>query len=138
MNEFITAFTQFAVLLQKPVHGTGGAQILAFIQQRGVNGGGSAILEALFMQDREQAVALFVGERAWRRGARRCRHRGRGGLGRWPEHRALTVEGGARHAESGAGGLDSHIGREREDRVHQSFSWGFSGRGGSISMPTFF
>src|SRR5258708_10243709 len=69
MNELIAAFPGFTELMEKAVDGARGAQILALIQQRGVNGGGSAILKTLLMQDREHAVALLLGECARRRGA---------------------------------------------------------------------
>ena len=47
MGELIAALARGAVLFQDAIHGARGAEILAFIEQGGLNGGRRAILEAL-------------------------------------------------------------------------------------------
>jgi hypothetical protein len=51
MNEWIATFAGFSLLLQNAVHGSGGAKVLSFVQQGGLDGGGRAVLEAFPMQD---------------------------------------------------------------------------------------
>src|SRR5258708_37842709 len=102
MNELIAAFPGFTELMEKAVDGARGAQILALIQQRGVNGGGSAILKTLLLQDREHAGALLLGECARRRGAGGGRRGDLRALRRRPQRGALGVECGARAAQGGA------------------------------------
>jgi hypothetical protein len=59
MHELPAAFVQFPLLLENPVHGAGRTKILAFVQQSGLDGGRSSILEAFCMQDTEDAGALI-------------------------------------------------------------------------------
>jgi hypothetical protein len=49
MNELIAALPGLSLLLEDAVHGAGRAEVLAFVQQGGLNGGGGAVLESLFM-----------------------------------------------------------------------------------------
>ena len=65
MNELIAAVPCRAVRFEDPVHGPNGAQIAAFIQQSGMNRGGSAILEAFVIQDVEQPFPFAGTQRAW-------------------------------------------------------------------------
>jgi hypothetical protein len=46
MNELIATVAGGAILFEDPVHRPNRAQVLAVIQQSGMNGGGCAILEA--------------------------------------------------------------------------------------------
>ena len=66
MSELITAFARGAVLSQNPIHGSRGAQILAFIEQSGLNGGGRAILKAHGVEQGAHRFALFGTQRPGR------------------------------------------------------------------------
>jgi hypothetical protein len=46
MSELVAAFAGFALLFEHPIHGADRAEILPFIEQRRINSGGRAILEA--------------------------------------------------------------------------------------------
>jgi len=133
MSELITALARGAVLSQNPIHGSRGAQILAFIEQSGLNGGGRAILKAHRVEQGAHRFALFGTQRPGRSRASDHGHR---------QRRAeckLAIKGSARHAESIAGGLDADRGSQLLDGIHQGFP---SGSGVWIghpnSAPTFF
>ncbi len=79
MGELIPAFARGAVLFQDPIHGPRRAKILAFIEQRGVDRGRRAILEALGIQDGANGLDLHgaqcpgaVGDLLRGRGIKRC------------------------------------------------------------------
>src|ERR1019366_9448788 len=107
------------------------AQILAFIEQSGLNGGRRAILEAHRVEYFANGFAFFRAQGASGSGARRrgpCR----------TEHR-LAIEGSAGHAERLTGGLDADRGREPMNGVHHSLSISSSvGSGQPNSVPSFF
>ena len=126
MNELIAAFARGAVLIQDPIHGSRRAQILAFIQQSGLNGGGRAILEALGVEQGAHRFALFGTQRPGR--SRASDH----GHGQRRTECRLAIEGSARHAESIAGGLDADRGSQLLDGIHQGFP---SGSGVSDRPP---
>ena len=63
MNELIAAFARLALLFEDAVHGADRAEILAFIEQGGLDGGGRAILESLFMQT-ASTVARSAGRKS--------------------------------------------------------------------------
>src|ERR1035437_163779 len=93
MSELIAALARGAVLSQDPIHGSCRAQILAFIEQGGLNGGRRRILKARGMEQLANGVAFLRAQGAggrWLR-ARRRSHRG----GRRPEQRPPSIEGGA-------------------------------------------
>ena len=130
MSELIAALARGAVLSQDPIHGSCRAQILAFIEQGGLNGGRRRILKARGMEQLANGVAFLRAQGAggrWLR-ARRRSHRG----GRRPEQRPPSIEGRACDAEGIAGGLDAHGGTELDNGVHQGFR---SGSGVAIGQP---
>src|SRR5947199_7840954 len=77
MSELIPAFARGAVLSQNPTHGSRGAQILAFIEQSGLNGGGRAILKAHGVEQGAHRFALFGTQRPGRSRASDHGHRQR-------------------------------------------------------------
>src|ERR1017187_1534688 len=129
MGELIAALASFTLLRQQPVHGADGAVIAAFVQQRGIDGGGRAILESFFMQAAQNGFPLRLAERAGRYG-----RRGGANEGSLP-----PVERRPGDAEDGAGGLDTHHGSEFGDGGHQGFSSRSGARvGRPSSAATFF
>ena len=67
MSELIAAFAGCAaVLSQNAVHGADRAEILAFVEQGGLNGGGGAILEALRVEQGAHRFAFAGTQRAGR------------------------------------------------------------------------
>src|ERR1035441_10296667 len=129
MGELIAALTSFTLLRQQPVHGADGVVVVALVQQRGIDGGGRAILESFFMQAAQHGFPLRRTERAGRYG-----RRGGANEGSLP-----PVERRPGDAKDGAGGMDSHRSRERRDGGHQSFSSRTGARiGRPSSIATFF
>src|SRR5438067_11082499 len=112
MNELIAAFAALSLLLQNAIHGSGGAEILSFVQQGGLDGGGGAVLEALMMEDVQHMGAFISTESTgrdrplpWRIGRGHwCRKRTQPG--------SLPVEGSTGNAEDQTGGNDSNQGGE--------------------------
>ena len=49
MNELVAALAGFSLVFEDAVHGAGRAEVLAFVQQGGLDGCGGAVLESLFM-----------------------------------------------------------------------------------------
>src|ERR1019366_5471448 len=129
MGELIAALASFTLLRQEPVHGADGAVIATLVQQRGIDGGGRAILESFFMQAAQHGFPLRRTERAGRYG-----RRGGANEGAMP-----PVERRPGDAEDGAGGLDTHHRSEFNDGGHQSFSSRSGARiGRPSSIATFF
>src|ERR1019366_3388079 len=106
-------------------------QILAFIEQSGLNGGGRAILETRGVEHFANGFAFFRVQGASGSGSRRrgpCR----------AEHR-LAIEGSASHAERLTSRRDADGGRELIDGIHKSLSISSSvGSGHPNSVPSFF
>ena len=66
MGELIAALARFAFLFEQAIHGANRAEILSFIEQRRINSGGRAILEAFSVQMRQDRFAF-----RWSKSARR-------------------------------------------------------------------
>ena len=49
MDELIATFAGLSLLLEDAVHGADRTEVLAFVEQGGLHGGGGAVLEALLM-----------------------------------------------------------------------------------------
>jgi hypothetical protein len=49
MNELVAALARLALVFQNAVHGAGRAEVLAFVQQGGLNGCGRTVLKPLFV-----------------------------------------------------------------------------------------
>src|ERR1019366_709042 len=129
MGELIAALASFTLLHQQTVHGADGAVIPALVQQRGIDGGGRAILESFFMQAAQHGFPLRPTERAG----------GYGSRGGAQDGALLPVERRPGEAEDGAGGLDAHHGSEFGDGGHQGFSSRSGARiGRPSSIATFF
>src|SRR5205085_360813 len=139
MHELIAALTRFALLLQDAIHGARRAEVLAFVKQGGLHGGRGAVLEALFMEDLQNRLALGLAEGAsgscllpWQRRLGRRRYR-------WTQDRPLPIERSTGHSQEIAGGHDANGGGQMGDGVHQGFSSGSTfGRGHPNRSPTFF
>src|ERR1019366_7524508 len=58
MSELVAAFARFASLFEQAIHGADRAVILSFIEQRRINSGWRAILEALSMEMRQDRCAF--------------------------------------------------------------------------------
>src|SRR2546422_6932356 len=76
MRQLIAALAHLAVLFKQAIHGANRAVILAFIEQRHINSGWRAILEAFFVQTRQDRVSFRWAECAC---GRRPRERYGGG-----------------------------------------------------------
>lgn len=74
MDELIATLARWVVLFQYPVHRPNSTEILAVIQQRGVDGGRCAILKTFGIQYSKYAFAFD--------GAQRTRRYGPGGRNR--------------------------------------------------------
>src|SRR5260370_24924531 len=66
MSELIAAFAGFATPFEQAIHGADRAEILSFIEQRRINSGGRAILEAFSMQMCQDRFAFRWSKSAWR------------------------------------------------------------------------
>src|SRR5713101_1822355 len=123
MDQLIAALARFAALLEQAMHGANRAVILAFIEQCRINSGWRAILEAFFVQTRQDNLSF-------RRAQCACRRR---------SLTAIPVVRSARHIQSLASSAGAHVVREFADRGHQDFSSGStSGSGFPNSAATFF
>src|SRR6202171_5949628 len=98
MGELIAAFAGFTLLFEQAVHGADRAMILPFVEQRGINSGGRAILEAFSMEMSQHRFALCRTKGACRQGPR-LRRRSRGGSGAY-----FPVVGSARQLQRVASG----------------------------------
>jgi hypothetical protein len=49
MNELVAALARLSLVFENAVHGAGRAEVLAFVQQGGLNGGGRTVLKSLFV-----------------------------------------------------------------------------------------
>src|ERR1035437_8993649 len=58
MNKLVAALARFALVFEDAVHGAGRAEVLAFVQQGGLDGGGGAVLKSLFVQDGQHTGAF--------------------------------------------------------------------------------
>src|SRR5674476_1681425 len=58
MNELVAAVARLSLVFEDAIHGAGRAEVLAFVQQGGLNGGGRTVLKSLFVQDRQHAGAF--------------------------------------------------------------------------------
>jgi hypothetical protein len=58
MNELIAALAGLALVFEDAVHGAGRAEVLAFVQQGGLNGCGRTVLKSLFVQDGQHIGAF--------------------------------------------------------------------------------
>jgi len=133
MSELIAALARGAVLLQEPIHGSGGAKILAFIEQSGLNGSRGAILKACGVEHGAYYFTLFHIQRTSRRRAKNHRR------GQRRAEDGLAIKRSSRHPESLAGGLDADRGNQLMHGVHQGLSSGsVVGIGHPNSAPTFF
>src|SRR5207302_7603271 len=113
------------------MHGANRAVILAFIEQRRINSGWRAILEAFFVQTRQYRLAFRRAQCACRRRPRRS-HRRR-------SLTAIPVVRSARHPQSLTSRASAHVDRQFADRGHQDLSSGStSGIGFPNSAATFF
>src|SRR5450756_2179758 len=99
MRELIASLAGGTVLFEESIHGPCRTQILACIEQSGLNRGGRAILKARGIQHGAHGFAFFLAQGASRRGARSYGQRR-------TEYR-LAIERSASHAENLAGGLDA-------------------------------
>src|SRR5260370_24984590 len=66
MSELIEAFAGCATPFEQAIHGADRAEILSFIEQRRINSGGRAILEAFSMQMCQDRFAFRWSKSAWR------------------------------------------------------------------------
>src|SRR5206468_10588229 len=104
----------FIVLVEDAVHGAGGAEEDAVVEERGIDFGGRFIDEALGMKGAENLGTL----RGWKSSRRRYRRRGGWGLTGPPP----AVERGPREAQGTTCDGSSYRGRELLGSHHQSFS----------------
>src|SRR5438876_2162692 len=122
MDELIAALASCAIFFQHTIHGPSRAKILAFIEQRGVDRGGGAILEAFTIQHGANGFPFVETQGArWNRPSGRCRKRNAQG---WPEQRALPIKGSPSDAEHGTGRLDADRRRKLQNSVHYPFPSG--------------
>ena len=78
MDELIAALASCAILFQDAIHGPSRAKILAFIEQRGLDRGGRAILEAFGIEHGANRLAFVETQRArWSRPSDRHQKRNR-------------------------------------------------------------
>ncbi len=113
MDQLIAALAGGAVLFQDAIHGPSRAKILAFIEQRGVDRGRRAILEALGIQHGANRLAFLRTQSASGTPGGRS-----SGTDRAGPSTALPIEGSAGHAERVAGRLDADGGGELQDGIH--------------------
>lgn len=66
MPQLVTTFADFLALNQDAVHGPDRAVVNAFVEQAGVDLGGSLIGKAWGAQQIQHVLALDGGQRAWR------------------------------------------------------------------------
>src|ERR1700694_265096 len=93
MRQLIATFAGLPAPLKETIHAADGAEIFPFIEQRRINSGWRAILEAFFVQMSQDRFAFCRTERARRR-------RPRGGALRESSLTAIPVVRSARHTQS--------------------------------------
>src|SRR6266436_1426676 len=104
MRQLIAALAHLAVLFKQAIHGANRAVILAFIEQRRINSGWRAILEAFFVQTRQDRLPFRWAECT-------CRRRPRRGHRRKKDLTAIPVVRSARYSESLASSAGAHVHR---------------------------
>src|SRR5450755_2694368 len=125
MRELIAALAGLAFLFEQAIHGADGAEILSFIEQRRINSGWRAILEAFAMQMCQDRCAFRWSKSAWRARPRPpdC------GV---DQRIFLAIVRSTRCKQRTASSARAHGGGQFGDRGHQEFS---SGSGSRIGRP---
>src|SRR5260370_12307245 len=101
MSELIEAFAGCATPFEQAIHGADRAEILSFIEQRRINSGGRAILEAFSMQMCQDRFAFRWSKSAWRWRARICLCKA--------DHRTpLAIVGSSRRKQRTASSAGAH------------------------------
>ncbi len=110
MDEMIAALARCAIFFQDAIHSPNRAKIPAFIEQRGMDGGGRAILEAFAVEYGADGLEFVYRQRpSWSWASDEDRRRSRTP---WPKLRTLPVEGSPSDSEHITGKLDPDRRRE--------------------------
>src|SRR5947207_969986 len=109
MNQLIATFAGLTTLFQQAIHRSNRTVIFPFIEQRRINSGWRAILEAFFVQARQHHLSFHLVECACRRRPRRGYHRRRNPT-------AIPVVRSARHTQTFAAEQSAQAASRRRSR----------------------